>query len=58
MRGKFISGVVAGSIVGAAAGMMIIPTMDGKTRRRMRRKTRAVLNIAEGAYGSMMNWMK
>ena len=58
MRGKFVKGIMAGSLMGAAVGLMVIPSMDGRARRRMRRKTRSVINAAGDAYGTMMNWMK
>ncbi|MDV3429386.1 MAG: YtxH domain-containing protein [Bacillota bacterium] len=58
MRGKFVKGMMAGSLMGAALGLMIIPSMDGKTRRRMKRRSRAAMNAAEDAYGTMMNWIK
>lgn len=58
MRGKFIKGMMAGSLMGAAVGLMMIPSMDGRTRRRMRKRTRAAINAAEDAYGTMINWIK
>lgn len=58
MRGRFIKGIMAGSLMGTAIGLMVIPSMDGKARRRMRRRTRTVINAAEDAYGTIVNWMK
>lgn len=58
MRGKFIKGMMAGSAIGAAVGLMIIPSMDGRTRRRMKKKSKSIINAAEDAYGNMISWIK
>lgn len=57
MRGRFIIGMTAGTIMGLAAGMMM-PDMDRGTRRRMRRTGRYMRDMAEGAYDGMRNMMK
>ena len=35
--GKLLKGVAAGTIVGAAIGAALIPTMDRKTQRKLKR---------------------
>lgn len=42
MRGRFISGLAAGTILGAIAGMMMVPQMDYRNRRRINRVSRRV----------------
>lgn len=37
MRGKFIKGMTAGALVGAAASMMFMPELNKSTRRRINR---------------------
>lgn len=58
MRAKFIKGMTTGAIIGAAAGMMLIPNMDRGTRRKIKRSTRTMRNTAENMYDSMRNFMK
>jgi gas vesicle protein len=58
MRAKFIKGMTTGAIIGAAAGMMLMPTMDRGTRRRVKRSTRAMRNTVEDMYDSMRNFVK
>ena len=58
MRAKFIKGMTAGALIGAAAGMMLIPQMDRSTRKKMQRTGRIVKDRAEDVYENMMTWMK
>lgn len=57
MRGRFIIGMTAGTIMGIAAGMLM-PEMDRGTRRRVRRTGRYMRDMAEDAYDGMRNMMK
>lgn len=34
MKGKFVKGVLTGALLGTAAGMMLIPNMNRKNRKR------------------------
>jgi len=54
MRGKFMTGAV----LGAVAGMLIVPQLDRNTRNRLRRSGRMVKNTAEDMYDSMRDWVK
>lgn len=46
MRGRFISGLTAGMFIGAA-GLMMMPQMDFRTRRKVSRASNRVLHKAE-----------
>lgn len=46
MKGRMISGLTAGILIGAAASMMMLPQMDSKTRRRLNRTSRKLMNSA------------
>ncbi|MCH5138146.1 YtxH domain-containing protein [Clostridiaceae bacterium UIB06] len=53
MRGKFI----AGAMLGAAVGMMLMPELDRSTRRRIKRTAKMVKNVAEDAFDGMRGRM-
>ena len=56
--GKFMSGVTTGAIVGAAFGMMILPQLDRKTQKSLKRAGRMVMNLAEDRADGMMSMFK
>ncbi|WP_164880621.1 hypothetical protein [Clostridium manihotivorum] len=56
--GKFMSGVTTGAIVGAAFGMMILPQLDRKTQKSLKRAGRMVMSLAEDRADGMMNIFK
>lgn len=44
MKGRFISGIVAGSLIGATAGMYAITRMSPRQRRRMIKASKRVMS--------------
>lgn len=44
MQRKFMSGMIAGSIIGAAAGMYTFTKMTPRQRRKMMKTSRSMLN--------------
>lgn len=58
MKGKFITGVVTGAVIGATTSMLMMPQMDGRTRRRINKMSRRMSNRAgefmDDLKGSMM----
>lgn len=46
MRGRFLKGVATGMVLGAAAGFMLVPQMDRRTRRRLERAGRRTMSFA------------
>lgn len=53
----FVKGLTAGAIIGATAGMMMVPGMDRKTRKRLMRGKKTAMHKAENMMDMMMNWM-
>jgi gas vesicle protein len=47
MKGRFVSGLTTGIILGAAAGLMVLPQMDGKTRRKVCRTSKRLTHSME-----------
>jgi gas vesicle protein len=43
---KYMRGFVIGSMVGVAAGMLLFPQMDGKTRKRMIKTSKGMVENA------------
>ncbi|WP_461207685.1 YtxH domain-containing protein [Clostridium sp. DL1XJH146] len=58
MSGRYIKGITAGAMLGAAAGMMMIPRMKRSTRRRIMHGGKRVINTAEDVYDAMMHMVK
>ncbi|GAA0745086.1 YtxH domain-containing protein [Clostridium oceanicum] len=54
MRGKFISGMM----LGVAAGMMLSPQIDKKTKRKIKRSGKNMMNMAEDMYDNVRYFMK
>ncbi|OBR95961.1 hypothetical protein CLRAG_07420 [Clostridium ragsdalei P11] len=54
MRGKF----VAGAVIGAAVGMMVVPELDRSKKRMIRKTSKYLRNTAGNMYGGVMNWMR
>lgn len=57
MRNGFVSGVTTGAVIGAAIGMMMLPEMDRNTRKKIKRSSKMIKNMASGMTG-MMDWMR
>lgn len=51
MKTKFVGGLTAGLLLGAAASMMMVPQMDSRTRRKIDRTSRKLAHSA----GSIIN---
>jgi gas vesicle protein len=56
MRGKLISTITAGAIIGIA-GAMLMPNMDRSTKRRVKRTGKMVKNMAEGMYDNVKDYI-
>ena len=56
--GKFLKGATIGTLIGAAAGMLIIPELDRDTKRRIKKSSRFMKSAAEDVYYNMKNWTK
>jgi gas vesicle protein len=58
MRGRFITGLAAGAIIGAAAGLLMMPQMDMRTRRRVGRVSKRLVNRAEDMLDDLKDMTK
>lgn len=52
--GKFTKGIVAGALISTAVGMMVMPNLDRRTQRKMRKAGRQMKNMAEDTYENIM----
>ena len=46
MRGRFISGLTTGAMIGAAASLLVMPQMSYGTRRKVSRTSRRIVDRA------------
>ena len=56
--GKMMKGVAAGAMIGAAVSIMVLPQLDRKTQRNLKRTGRRAMGMAEGAYDTFMGYIK
>lgn len=56
MRG-FMKGLTTGAIIGATAGIMMMPGMDRKTRKKFMRGRKTVMHKAEDMMDMIMNFI-
>ena len=55
--GKYVNGMIAGLLVGATVGIMVMPQLDRKTQKCVRRKGQKMLDFVEDAYDNVMDRM-
>lgn len=55
---KFVKGMAMGAVIGAAVGLMMIPNLDRKTQRSMRKAAKRMRNVAEDTYDGMIDWIR
>jgi len=53
MRGKFVSGM----LLGAAAGMLLMPEIDRGTKRKIKKTAKVMRSAAEDAFDDVKGWM-
>ena len=58
MENRFFRGIAAGTIIGAAAGMLLFPQMDRNTRGKLKKSSRMMKNVAEEALDGMRHWSR
>lgn len=54
--GRLLTGMAAGAIIGSAVSMMM-PEMNKRTTKSIRRAGRKMMNATEGAIGNIMSKM-
>lgn len=52
--GKYINGMVAGLVVGTTIGIMVLPQLDRKTQKKIKKAGCKLLDFAEDSCESMM----
>ena len=55
---KYLSGMVTGIVVGATVGAMVLPQLDRKTQRAVKKAGKTMLGMAEDSYEGMMGIIK
>jgi gas vesicle protein len=55
LAGRFLRGVAAGTLIGAAAGMLLIPRMDKKTRKKISKAGRRAAEFTSDIWGGLRN---
>lgn len=58
MENRFFRGIAAGTIIGAAAGMLLFPQMDRSTRYKLKKSSKMMKNVAEDALDGMKHWSR
>lgn len=55
---RTLKGMAAGAVVGMAVSAVILPQLDRRTQKNLRRVGRRALNMAEDACDMVMGYMK
>jgi gas vesicle protein len=55
--GRYISGMVAGLAVGATIGMIVMPQLDRKTQKQIKKAGCKLLDFAEESYGDIIDFI-
>ena len=55
---RMLKGMVAGAVIGVAVSAVMLPQLDRKTQRNLRRVGRRAMNMAEDACDMMMGYMR
>ena len=52
---KYLNGMMTCVIVGAAVGMAVMPQLDRKTQKMVRKAGKKLVNFAENSYENVIN---
>lgn len=55
---KVLRVMTAGAVIGAVAGMLIVPQLSWSTRRKFSRSSRMIRDTAGELVGSMRDWCR
>lgn len=55
---NMLKGMVAGAVIGMAVSAVVLPQLDRKTQRNIKRVGRRAINMAEDACDMMMGYVK
>lgn len=52
--GRCINGMVTGMLIGVSVGVMVLPQLDRKTQKTVRRFSKKMVNRAMGSYDGIV----
>ena len=55
---RMLKGMATGAVIGMAVSAVVLPQLDRRTQRNMRRVGRRALNMAEDACDRVMTYMR
>lgn len=55
---RFSKGMMAGILIGVAVEMTMMPYVDRRTQRTMKRTGRRMRNMAESTYHGIQDWVR
>ena len=55
--GKIIKSLAIGTVFGVAMGMMILPELDRKTQRNIKKTSRKIMGAAGDAYDNILDYI-
>ena len=55
---RMLKGMATGAVIGMAVSAVVLPQLDRRTQRNMRRVGRRALNMAEDACDMVMGYMR
>ena len=55
--GKIIKSLALGTVFGVAMGMMILPELDRKTQRNIKKTSRKIMGAAGDAYDNILDYI-
>lgn len=55
--GKVIKSLAIGTVFGVAIGMMVLPELDKKTQRNIRKTSKRVMGVAGDAYDNILDYI-
>jgi gas vesicle protein len=58
LRGRLFRGLAAGALLGAAAGMLFMPNMDRRTRKKLVKAGRWVTDFTGDMWGGIKDFKK
>lgn len=56
--GKVIKSLAIGTVLGFAIGIIILPELDRKTQRTIKKTSKKLIGAAEDAYDNILEYMK
>ena len=55
---KFIKGIAMGAVIGTAVGIIMMPNLDRRTQRSMRKAAKRMKHVVGDTYDGMLDWIR